>query len=65
MKKFKEVRAEISEADKKITVSGITVEIKKSGKEFKAIIDGDTLDTYSSEKEAIQMAKEFIKQYKG
>lgn len=65
MKKFNEVRTEILEANKKLEVSGIKVEIKKSGKEYEAIIDGDVLDTYSSEKEAIQMAKEFVKQYKG
>jgi energy-coupling factor transporter ATP-binding protein EcfA2 len=41
------------ELNKKLEISGIKVEIKKSGKEFEAIIDGDVLDTYSSEKEAI------------
>jgi hypothetical protein len=29
------------------------------------MIDGDELDTYTNEKEAMAMAKEFIKQYKG
>jgi acyl carrier protein len=41
------------------------VDIKKVGKEFKVEIDGEHLDNYGSEKEAITMAKEFIKQYKG
>lgn len=63
MKKFKQIRDLLQEASMKI--SGIKVEIKKSGKGYKAFIDGDELDTYSSEKEAIKMAKEFIKQYKG
>jgi len=46
-------------------ISGIPVEIKKVGKKFTAIIDGDVLDSYSSEEEAAKVAKEFIKQYKG
>ena len=64
MKQFKEFQSSIRE-DKKVKISGITVEIKNTKKGFQTVIDGDILDTYSSEKEAMKMAKEFIKQYKG
>jgi hypothetical protein len=64
MKQFKEFQTSIRE-DKKVKISGITVEIKNTKKGFQTVIDGDVLDTYSSEKEAMKMAKEFIKQYKG
>lgn len=64
MKQFKEFQSSIKE-DKKVKISGITVEIKNTKKGFQTVIDGDVLDTYSSEKEAMKMAKEFIKQYKG
>ena len=46
-------------------VKGIKIEIVKTGNKFKAMVDGDLLDTYSSEKEAEKMAREFVKQYKG
>ena len=64
MKQFKEFQSSIRE-DKKVKISGITVEIKNTKKGFQTVIDGDILYTYSSEKEAMKMAKEFIKQYKG
>ena len=65
MKTFNEFKNLLSESPKKIKISGIPVEIKKVGKKFSAIIDGDVLDSYSSEEEAAKMAKEFISQYKG
>jgi len=64
MKQFKQLRSDILEA-KKMKVKGISIEIVKSGNKFKAMVDGDLLDTYASEKEAEKMAKEFVKQYKG
>jgi hypothetical protein len=65
MKTFNQFKSLLSESTKGIKISGIPVEIKKVGKKFTAIIDGDVLDSYSSEEEAAKMAKEFIKQYKG
>lgn len=63
MKKFKDIRTDLIES-KKMKISNIPVEIKKVGKNFRVIIDGDKLDDYPSEEEAVKMAKEFVKQYK-
>lgn len=63
MKKFKQFRESILESNKK-TISGVDVKIKKKGSKFETFVDGELLDVYSSEKEAMDMAKEFIKQYK-
>mgnify|MGYP001596792024 CR=1 FL=1 len=64
-KQFKAFISGLREANLKTKVKGITIEIKKVKNKFDAIVDGDKLDSYSSEKEAMAMAKEFIKQYKG
>ena len=32
---------------------------------YRAMVDGDKLDDYATEMQAMKMAKEFIKQYKG
>lgn len=64
MKSFKQLKANLEES-KKMKVKGISIEIVKAGNKFKAMVDGDLLDTYASEKEAEKMAKEFVKQYKG
>jgi len=64
MKSFKQLKANLEES-KKMKVKGISIEIVKAGNKFKAMVDGDHLDTYASEKEAEKMAKEFVKQYKG
>tara|TARA_B100001093_G_scaffold121737_1_gene114579 strand:+ start:2663 stop:2857 length:195 start_codon:yes stop_codon:yes gene_type:complete len=64
MKTFKELKENLL-IEKSMKVDGAKVDIKKVGKEFKVDIDGEHLDNYSSEKEAMTMAKEFIKQYKG
>jgi len=61
MKNFKQLKESLYEA-KKIKVGKVTVEIKKVGSKYQAIVDGDLLDTYSSEREAIKMAKELVKQ---
>jgi len=51
---------------KKMTIGKKKVVIQKLAfNKYKTLIDGDELDTYPNEKEAIDMAKEFIKQYKG
>ena len=46
-------------------IKGVTIEVKKVGPKYRAIVDGDKLDDYKSEALAIKMAKEFLKQYKG
>lgn len=69
MLKFKELKANLKEASnivKKVKIGRKNVVIHKlAHNKFKTMIDGDELDTYPNEKEAMAMAKEFIKQYKG
>ena len=69
MLKFKELKANLKEASnivKKVKIDRRDVVIHKlANNKFKTMIDGDELDTYPNEKEAMTMAKEFIKQYKG
>lgn len=69
MLKFKELKANLKEASnivKKVKIDRKNVVIHKlAHNKFKTMIDGDELDTYPNEKEAMAMAKEFIKQYKG
>lgn len=43
-------------------IGKVPVEVYKVGSKFDAYVDGDKLDTYKSEKEAIEMAKEFVKE---
>ena len=62
MKKFSDFREQVI-FNKKI--DRIPVKIQKRSNKFVAYVDGDMLDTYSSEKEARKMAATFIKQYKG
>jgi len=62
VKKFSDFREQVI-FNKKI--DRIPVKIQKRGNKFVAYVDGDMLDTYSSEKEARKMAATFIKQYKG
>lgn len=61
MKTFKDLKSGLTEG-KKIKVGKVTIEVKKVGRNYDAYVDGDKLDSYSSEKEAIKMAKEFVKQ---
>lgn len=69
MLKFKDLRNSLlfeATVVKKMKIDRKNVVIHKLGSDkFKTMIDGDELDTYPNEKEAIDMAKEFIKQYKG
>lgn len=62
MKTFEQLR-EQTVYNKKI--KNVPVKIEKKGNKFVAYVDGDMLDTYSSQKEAEKMAAEFVKQYKG
>lgn len=63
MKTFKQLKESFIE-EKTVTSGNSVIAVSKSGKEFKVTIDGEHLDNYASEKEAISMAKEFIKQFK-
>ena len=61
---FTDLRTSLTE-NKKLRLKGVTIEIKKIGRKFRAMIDGEKLDDYATEMQAMKMAKEFIKQYKG
>jgi len=62
MKQFKDLREKVVYNKK---ISRIPVKIEKKSNKFIAYVDGDKLDTYTSQKEAEKMAAEFVKQYKG
>ena len=64
MKRFDDIRHSLNE-NKKMNISGVKVEIVKDKNKFKVMVDGSLLDRYPTEKQAMKMAKEFIKQYKG
>lgn len=48
-----------------MNISGVKVEIVKDKNKFKVMVDGSLLDSYPTENQAVKMAKEFVKQYKG
>ena len=62
--KFTDLRNSLIE-NKKLRLKGTMIEIKKVGRMYRAMVDGDKLDDYATEMQAMKMAKEFIKQYKG
>jgi hypothetical protein len=62
MKQFKDFRESVVYNKK---INRVPVKIEKKLNKFIAYVDGDKLDTYSSQKEAEKMAAEFVKQYKG
>lgn len=69
MKNFKGLRSELIEAKKDIVwskkINGVPVDIHKHNDKYIVKIDGDTLDSYKTQKEAEMMAKKFVDQYKG
>jgi|TARA_R110001632_G_scaffold214163_1_gene340827 hypothetical protein len=62
MKSFQEIREAASYSKR---VKGIVTTVSKKGNRFVATIDGDRLDDYKTEKEAIKMIDAFMKNYKG
>lgn len=46
-------------------IDRIPVMIHKAKAGFVVYVDGDELDTYTTQQQAEKMAKEFVKQYKG
>lgn len=61
MKSFKDLR-EAKVKGKKI--KGIMTSVKKKGSKYDAIIDGDRLDTFNSEKDAWTGISQFMKTFK-
>lgn len=68
-KTFAQLREKVSHPSGKMVfdkkISGVPVMIHKQKNDFVVFIDGDKLDSYSTQAEAEKMAKEFVKQYKG
>lgn len=66
---FKQFKQQLSEKKSNTVyskkISGVPVEISKEGSKFVVFIDGDKLDSYSTQKEAEKMASQFVKTYKG
>lgn len=63
MKNFKEFRSSLTEAtifDKKM--KGVAVKITKDGSKYVAYIDGDKLDTYPSQSQAMASIKAALKE---
>lgn len=46
-------------------INSVTVNVNKERNGFVVYIDGDRLDVYDSEKDAVSSGSEFAKQYKG
>ena len=62
MKSFQQLREGKLHSKK---IKGVQTSVKKKGNKFVAVIDGDVLDEYKSEAEAIKMIELFMKTYKG
>lgn len=66
MKTFKQIKEESQNLVNLRKINGYPVSFTPiSNGMIKVSIDGEELDTYPSEAEALNMAKEFIRQYKG
>jgi len=59
MKTFKEIRQELIESNSG-KYKGVSWKLTKTGSSHTLFVDGDKIDTYKSEKEAVASAKEYI-----
>lgn len=64
MKNFKDFRDKKERPVYSKRVDGITVEVFKNSGRFEAFVDGDMLDSYKSQNDAVRAASSFVKQYK-
>ena len=62
MKSFQQIREKAAYSKK---IKGIKTSVTKKGGKFVAVIDGDVLDKYKTEAEAIKSIDMFMKDYKG
>ena len=62
MKTFQSIREGKGYSKK---IKGVKTSVTKKGSRYVAIIDGDTLDDYKTEAEAIKTIEMFMKNYKG
>jgi len=65
MKPFKQLRNKKNNFVLNKKINGITIAVEKDKNKFAAIVDGDKLDTYNTQREAEQAATQFVKQFKG
>ena len=64
MKTFREVRNKKDKPVYSKKMNGFQVEIRKNSGSFEAYVDGDMLDSFKSQNDAVKAATEFIKQYR-
>jgi len=64
MKNFKDFRSKKEKPTFSKRVDGISLEVFKNNGRFEAYVDGDMLDSYKSQNDAVKAAQSFIKQYK-
>jgi len=64
MKNFKDFRSKKEKPSYSKNVEGFSLEIFKNNGRYEAYIDGDMLDSYKSQNDAMKAAQSFIKQYK-
>lgn len=65
MKKFSSLRAKKKISGTKKTIMGVKIIVSPEKGKQKLYIDGDFLDSFRTEREAIKAAEVYIKQYKG
>lgn len=64
MKNFKDFRSKKEKPTFSKKVDGFSLEVFKNNGRFEAYIDGDMLDSYKSQSDAVKAAQSFIKQYR-
>jgi len=64
MKTFRDVRNKKEKPVYSKKVDGFQVEVRKNSGRFEAYVDGDMLDDFKSQNDAVKAATEFIKQYR-
>jgi len=64
MKTFRDVRTKKEKPVYAKKVDGFQVEVRKNSGRFEAYVDGDMLDDFKSQNDAVKAATEFIKQYR-
>jgi len=67
MKLFTELRKKMPAGEHVTTmkIKGIQVMVHKDKGKFVTYVDGDKLDVYRTEKEAMKAGEQFVKQFKG
>jgi len=64
MKTFRDVRNKKEKPVYSKQVNGFQIEVRKNFGKFEAYVDGDLLDSFNNQNDAVKAATEFIKQYR-